>query len=128
MESLEEYLKGNIGVRGVPLSYVVRSKEAVAPILDEPGTNFSSSEDEMFARAPILEVSLRTVTFKTNTMKVWGLISVIMRDLYCWTYVNSYQRTRYGRKAYRDLWDHFLGPDNVYNMLSEAKRLLVATH
>ena len=38
MESLEEYLRGHIGVKGVPLSYVVRSEEAVSPNLDEPGT------------------------------------------------------------------------------------------
>ena len=30
--------------------------------------------------------------------------------------------------AYHDLWDHFVGPDNVDNMMSEAERLLVATH
>ena len=34
MKSLEEYLQGNIGVKGVPLSYVVRYEEAVAPSLD----------------------------------------------------------------------------------------------
>ena len=45
MESLEEYLRGYIGVKGVPLSYVVRSKEAVAPIPDEPAMSFSSAED-----------------------------------------------------------------------------------
>ena len=69
MQSLEEYLRGHIGVKGVPLSYVVRSKEAVAPILDEPDTSFLSAEDEMIARAPILEGGLKTVTFKTDMMK-----------------------------------------------------------
>ena len=82
----------------------------------------------MVASATILESVLRTVTFKTDTMKVWGLISVITRDLDFWNYVNSAQKTIYGRKAYRDMWDHLLGLDNVDNMASEAKRLLVATH
>ena len=62
MESLEEYLRGDIGVKGVPLSYMVRSKEAVTPSLHEPETSFSSDEDEMVARAPILEGGLRTAT------------------------------------------------------------------
>ena len=44
MEVLEEYLRGNIGVKGVLISYVVRSKEAVASSLDEPETSFSSAE------------------------------------------------------------------------------------
>ena len=54
MEILEEYLRGNIGVKGVPLSYVVKSKEVVDPSLDEPETRFLSAEDEMVVRAPIL--------------------------------------------------------------------------
>ena len=69
-----------------------------------------------------------TVTFKIDMMKVWGLIYETTRDLYCWTYVKSDQRTRDGRKSYRDLWDHFLGLDNVDNMASEAERILVATY
>ena len=108
--------------------YVVRSEEAVAPILDEPETTLLSAEDEMVARVPILEGGTRTVNFKTDMMKVWRLISMITRDLDFWTYVNSSQRKIYRRKAYRDLWDHLLGTDNVDNMVSDAKRLLVATH
>ena len=128
MEILEECLKVNIGVKGVPLSCVVISKEAVAPNLDEHDTSFFSSKDEIVAHAPILEGGLRTVTFKTDMMKVWGLIYVVTRDLYCCTYFKSSQRTRDGSKAYRDLWDHFLVPDNLDNMASESKRPLVATH
>ena len=83
MEILEEYLREHIGVKGVPLSYVVRYEEVVAPSLDEPETSFSSAEDEMVACAPIVEGGLRTVTFKTYMMKVWGVIFVITRDLDC---------------------------------------------
>ena len=89
--------------------------------------SFSSSEYEMVARAPILEGGMRTVTFKKDMMKFWGLIYVITRDLDYWTYVKSSQRKRDGRKAYRDLWGHLLGPDNVDNMAREAERLLIAT-
>ena len=60
---------------------MARSEEAVDPSLDEPETSFLSSEYEMVACAPILEGGLRTVTFKTDMMKVWGLISVITRYL-----------------------------------------------
>ena len=125
---MEEYLSGHIGVIGIPLYYVVRSEEAVAPSFDELETRFSSAENEMVARAPILEVGLRTITFKTDMMKVWGLISLITRDLHCCTYVKLAQRTRDIRNAYRNLWDHFLGPDNVDIMVSKYKNLLVATH
>ena len=77
----------NTGVKGVPIYYVVRSKEAVDPSLDEPKTSFSSAKDEMVASALILEGGLRNVTFKTYMMKVWGMIYVITRDLELWTYV-----------------------------------------
>ena len=40
MDILEEYLRGHIGVKGVPLSYVEISKEVVPPRLDEPETSF----------------------------------------------------------------------------------------
>ena len=99
---------------------MVRSKEAVAPSLDEPETSFLAAEDEMVACAPIIKGGLRTVTFKTGMMKVWGLISVITRDLDCWNYVKSAQRTRDRSKAYLDLLDHLLGPDNVDNMASDT--------
>ena len=82
----------------------------------------------MVVRALILEGGLRIVAFKTDIMKVWGLISVITRDLDSWTYVKSAQSTRYGRKSYRDLWDHFLGLDNFDDMARESKIILVATH
>ena len=46
LESLEEYLRGNIGVKGVPFSYVAISEEAVDPSLDEPETSFLSARYE----------------------------------------------------------------------------------
>ena len=55
--------------------------------MDEPETSFLSAEDEMVARAPIIEGGTRTITFKTYMMKVWGLIFVITRDLDFWNYV-----------------------------------------
>ena len=96
--------------------------------MDEPETRFSSAKYDMVAHIPILEGGMRIITFETDIMKVKGLISVITRELDCWAYEKSYQRTKDARKAYRDLWDHFLGADNVDNMVSEAERLLVAKH
>ena len=96
--------------------------------MDEPETNFLSAKDEMVVRAPIIGGILRTITFKTDMIKVWKMISVITRDPNCWTYSKLSQRKINGRKAYRDLWDHLLGPDHVDNMADEAQRILVATH
>ena len=81
MESLEEYCRGHIGVKGVPLSYVVRFEEAVASSFNGIEKSFLSVENEMVVRAPIIEGGVRTVTFKKDMMKIWGLISVIKRYL-----------------------------------------------
>ena len=102
-------------------------EESAAPSLDEPETRFLLAVDDMVACAQILEGGLRTITFKKDMMKVWGVIYVITRELNCWTYVKSSHRKRYGSKAYRDLWDLLSGPYNVDNIASEAERLLVAT-
>ena len=53
---------------------------------------------------------------------------MITRDLDCWPYIKSSQRTRDGIKAYRDLWDNLLRPDNLDNIASDEERILVATH
>ena len=102
MESLEEYTRGNIGVKGVVLYYVERYKEAVAPSFDEPETSFFSAEDEMVAFISIIEGGLRTLTFKIDMMKVWGMISMITIELDFWNYVKSALRKRDGWKAYRE--------------------------
>ena len=67
--------------------------------MDEPETSFLSAKDKMVVHAPIIEGGQRNVTFKTDMMKLWGIIYVIARDLDCWTYVKSSQMTRDVRKA-----------------------------
>jgi hypothetical protein len=42
----------------------------------------------------------------------------------CWTYVKPAQRTKYGRHAFLLLWNHFLGPNNIDNMASDAEAKL----
>jgi hypothetical protein len=42
----------------------------------------------------------------------------------CWTYVKPAQCTNDGRRDFLLLWDHFLGPNNVDNMDSEAEAKL----
>jgi hypothetical protein len=42
----------------------------------------------------------------------------------CWTYVKPAQRNKDGRRAFLLLWNHFLGPNNLDNMKSEAEAKL----
>jgi hypothetical protein len=76
----------------------------------------------MTARAP------HTVRpFVNYRRKVWDIISNICGKLSCFVYIKPDLRTRNGRDAYMLLFDHFLGPNNVGNMASEAETKLTST-
>ena len=129
IESLEEFLRGCLGVTGIPLAYVVRS--SLDPV-DEPAGGWSSRQDELINRAPIVVPNSDPVAynqnFLTDRIKVWELLSTITRDLdYCWSYVKPAQRTRDGRKAFIGLKDHYLGQNYVDTMASKAEAKLQTT-
>jgi hypothetical protein len=125
MEALEEYLGGFLGETGIPLAYVVRKDEAVPPAANDPSNNYDSRFEEMVARAGHSDVNGELLdTFVADRQRVWELLSAICRDSDCWTYLKTAQRTKDGRLAYRSLYDHYLGPNNVDNLATMAERRL----
>ncbi|KAI2513196.1 hypothetical protein MHU86_1234 [Fragilaria crotonensis] len=131
MESIEEYLRSYLGERKIPLAYVVRKHVAIPEGADPP-TNYPTIQDEMIARAPHY-MTLANGTqvpdpiYLVNREKVWDIISRITRDHSSWTYVKPAQRTRDGRMAFNGLYQHFLGPNNVDNMATQAEDKLKNT-
>ena len=127
MEALEEYLCGNLGVTKILLSYVVRDSRDVTA---DPAGGWPSQQDEMIGRAPILSMEVgvaaetKTPTFLTDNQRVWELLSSITCKQECWTYIKVAQRARDGRAAFLALKNHYLGPNNVNNLASGAKRNL----
>jgi hypothetical protein len=130
MESLEEYLRGHLGVTKIPLSYVIREMEAV-PADPDPTDQYDSLQDEMIARTAIVDTTAAAVThtptYLTDRQRVWDLIAKLTRDQECWSYVKPAQRARDGRKAYKGLYDHYLGPNNVDNLATASERKLTTT-
>ena len=130
LEALEEYLRGFLGTTKVPLSYVVRENQEVLaeaddPPFGDPDSNYTTIEEEMIARAPHLNAhDVPEDTFVTDRQRVWDLIAGITREHECWTHVRPAQRTRDGRMAFRRLWDHFLGPNNVDNSILTIQPML----
>jgi hypothetical protein len=59
--------------------------------------------------------------------KAWYIMSNICGKISCCVYIKPALRTRNGRDAYILLFDHFLGPNNVGNMASEAETKLTGT-
>lgn len=129
IEAIEEYLRGCLGVTGIPLAYIVREQVTV-PAGDDPQTNYTSKQDELIARAPHKIDKAQdafTPTYMTDRARVWELISELCRDQDCWSYVRPAQRTRDGRLAFTGLKGHYLGVNNVDNMSTRAERKLTST-
>ena len=130
MEAIHEYLRSYLGDKMIPLAYVVRKDEAVPTV--EPEGGYATVQDEMIARAPHFRITAAGVrnpdpTYLVNRQKVWEIIARITRENSCWTYVKDAQRTRDGRMAYLALWTHYLGPNNVDNMATQAEQKLQST-
>lgn len=126
MEAIVEYFRAYLGETGIPLAYVIRGLQEV-PAVEPPG-GYSSAQDEMIARAAHLDALGNEIpTYLADRLKVWELISDIVRGDPSWSYVKPAQRTRNGRMAYHDLYDHYLGPNNVNNMASTAEKKLDVT-
>jgi hypothetical protein len=79
-------------------------------------------DQEMTARAPHTGRS-----FVNDRRKVWYIMSNICGKHSCFVYIKPALRTRNGRDAYMLLFDHFLGPNHVGNMASEAETKLTGT-
>jgi hypothetical protein len=76
----------------------------------------------MTARAPYTGRSI-----VDDRHKVWYIMSNICGKHSCFVYIKPGLWTRNGRDAYMLLFDHFLGPNNVGNMASEAEAKLTGT-
>jgi hypothetical protein len=122
LEKIREYLASQYDVTGATLDYVVRGKIAVKPEAEDPAENYETVDQEMTARAPHTGRP-----FVNDRRKVWDIKSNICGKHSCFVYIKPALRTRNGRDAYMLLFDHFLGPNNVGNMASEADTKLTST-
>jgi hypothetical protein len=122
LEKIREYLASQYCVTGATLDYVVRPDIAVKPEAEDPAEGYETVDQEMTARA------LHTVrSFVDDRRKFWESMSNICCKHSCFVYIKPALRTRNGRDAYMLLFDHFLGPNNVGNMASEAETKLTGT-
>jgi hypothetical protein len=122
LEKIREYLASQYGVTGATLDYVVRAEISVTPEAEDPPENYETVDQEMTARAPHTGRP-----FVNDRRKVWDIMSNICGKHSCFVYIKPALRTRNGRDAYMLLFDHFLGPNNLGNMASEAETKLTST-
>ena len=128
IDSIEEYLRGCLGVTKIPLAYVVREDVDVPDGDGDAPAGYDSKQDELIARAPHTNnAGEPTATYLADRSKVWELMSELTREHDCWSYVRPAQRTRDGRMAFLGLKGHYLGENNVDNMSAKAESKLQST-
>ena len=124
MDTLRDHLSNFRGVTGIPLDYVVRPEVAPA---DEPEDGWPSKLVEMSMRAKIVvggngaDKDNKVETFKTDSMRVWGILSKICQPTQAWTYCKAGKASKCGRKAWLAMYDHYLGECNVDNQAARAE-------
>jgi hypothetical protein len=122
LEKIKDYVASQYGDTGSTLDYVVRAEIAVKSEAKDPPENYETVDQEMTARAPHTGWP-----FVNDRRKVWDSMSNICGKHYCFVYIKPALRTRNGRDACMLLFDHFLGPNNVGNMASEAETKFTST-
>jgi hypothetical protein len=122
LDKIKEYLASQYGVTGATLDYVVRPEIAVKPEAEDPAENYETLDQEMTARALHMVRS-----FVNDRHKFWDIMSNMCGKHSCFVYIKPALGTSNGRDAYMLLFDHFLGPNNVGNMTSEAETKLTST-
>ena len=115
----------------IPLAYVVRESRDVPASAADPSTAYATVQEEMINRAPhgsmIAGAWTPSPVYLNNRQKVFDIMAKIFRENAAWTYVKPSQRSRDGRKAYHDIFNHFLGPNNVDNLATAAESTLTKT-
>ena len=119
MEDFPLYLKTQIGVRGVPLSYVIRETDAPAPLTAlAPNLPYSvdngSFDAELAAHVPHSGIGWA----EDNSTVFSLLLSVLQTSTYL-TSLKGYQKTSNGREAWKILILHNLGT-SVWNSKTKA--------
>jgi hypothetical protein len=130
LESVQNWLRECNGQTDIPLAYVIRTILEVPEEDEDPANNYTSRVDELIARAPIVDniAADGTIAYGAVYLQdretVWVKIEELTRDHACRTYIRAAARTRDGRMAYKLLYQHYLGANNVDIMSSKAEHLL----
>jgi len=142
MESLENYIRGHMGVDKTPLSYTIRTELFPPRATDDPtfgaaGSVYSSIDEEIIGRHRIVDQSVATLAleehekvgpfdeqFRTDNTRLWELLSNILADTDANVVLKPYKKLRNGRGAWRALHQHDLGPNNVDHMAAAAEKEL----
>jgi hypothetical protein len=115
MEAILEFFGSVLGETGVPLDYVIRENFEIPPGT-EPSEGYITVAEKMITRDTHWNQA-----YTNDSMELWSYMVNITQSHVCWTYVKPAQRTKDGRSVFLLMWNHFLRPNNLDNMDSEAE-------
>ena len=140
LESVIEWFAGHRGVDDHPLSYVIREDLNVPtanrdPTVGQANSKYTMHNQELIARAKILDTTMAarpdpendgpfTDSFISDRMALWRLGASLFKNTEAWPYYKVGKKNEDGRKGFRSVWNHYLGPNNVDHMASAAEKVL----
>jgi hypothetical protein len=101
---------------------VIRPNTAVPTGADDPSAGYETVDIEMIARGPHSGSA-----YQIDNCKVWEIMKNICGSNPCYIYIKGAVKAKDGREAFRLLFDHYLGANNVGNLATAAEELLQST-
>ena len=140
LEIVEEYIRGFRGVDRQPLIYGLRDDlidpvAASDPTYRTNGSKYFIHNEEMISQGSIIsgpavlgtepeEIGPFTNSFMTNRALIWYKMVAIFQVSDAWTYLNPSKNHCDGRLGFRLIYNHNLGPRNIYHMAAVAEKKL----
>ena len=122
IESFEVYLQKYLGVRKIPLSYVIRQTSTVRNDDEDPPNNYFNISLEMINRGDHTHAS-----FQDDNATVWSLIHECLKETQYYISIRSFARNRDGRRAYDALCLHNLGSSKWELIIQKAENSISHT-
>ena len=121
MDIVPSHLRDRLGVRKIPLSYVIRERpnpgNAPLPEADNPtSANFASITEELIHYSPH-----QGDEYKEDNAKVFQILQDMVAGTSFKSSVKGHQRRRDGRAAYFALCQHNLGSSKWDKILEDAE-------
>ena len=121
MDLVPGHLRNRLGVRKIPLSYVIRDNVLPAPIEPQAvgsatGPTYSSIAEELIMCTPHTGDS-----YDEDNAKVYQILQDLVGGTSFESSIKSYQRTRDGRAAYLALCQHNLGSSKWDKIIEDAE-------
>ena len=128
VESFKDCAFRTFGVRGAPLSYVIRESDIVPTDQSDPllaGKSYGSSGSVM--QEMINRLDHVNPLFKTDNAMIYSMLEIATRTSVYANTIKPFSRTKDGRKAWKAMVASHVGDDKWENLQREKLRFLMNT-